>query len=124
MNDDSSVSDNKRTDTQPYVDGLIARLAAATEGSVQMDCLIADATNRPPFPYTTSLYAALSLVPDRHRWLLDKRPGAYFRSDGYRAEVYREAHPYNSDRSDVPMHWVPTPALALCIAALKARAAQ
>lgn len=72
--------------------------------------------------FTGSLDAALTLVPERHRWLLDKRPGAYFRTDGYRAEVYLEAHPYRSDRSDVPMHWGPTPALAICIAALKARA--
>lgn len=73
--------------------------------------------------FTGSLDAALTLVPERHRWLLDKRPGAYFRSDGYRAEVYREAHHYQSDRSDVPMHWGPTPALAICVAALKARQA-
>jgi len=71
--------------------------------------------------YTGSVDAALTLVPDGHRWLLDKRPSAYFRRDGYRAEVYREAHYYRSDRSDVPMHWGPTPALALCLAALRAR---
>lgn len=41
----------------------------------------------------------------------------------YRAEVYLPAHPYKSDRSDVPTHWGPTPALALCTAAIKARAA-
>lgn len=73
--------------------------------------------------FTGSLDAALTLVPPRHRWLLDKRPFAVGRSDGYRAEVYREAHSYRSDRADVPTHWGPTPALALCVAALKARAA-
>lgn len=102
-------------------------LRALDEGeSLSVECVPANhsgwvgfGVNRP----TRSIDAALKLVPEGHRWLLDKRPGAYFRSDGYRAEVYREAHSYLSDRSDVPMHWGPTPALALCIAALKARAA-
>jgi len=62
-------------------------------------------------------------VPKTWRWLLDKRPWGERRQDGFRAEVYLPAHPYKSDRSDVPTHWGPTPALALCIAALKARVA-
>ena len=73
--------------------------------------------------FTGSLDAAVTLVPEGHRWLLDKRPFGSQRQDGYRAEVYRQAHGYLSDRSDVPAHWGPTPALALTTAALKARAA-
>jgi hypothetical protein len=73
---------------------------------------------------TASIDEALRLVPDRHRWLLDKRPGAADRHDGYRAQVYREAHPYASDGSDTPTHWGASPALALCVAALRARLAE
>ncbi len=73
--------------------------------------------------YTTSLDTALTLVPDHWRWLLDKRPWGEQRQDGFRAEVYLPTQPYKNDRSDVPTQWGPTPALALCIAALKAQAA-
>ena len=70
--------------------------------------------------YTASIDAALSLVPEHHRWLLDKRPYADHRIDGYRCEVYRQAH-YYATTDDMPHAWSATPALALTIAALKAR---
>lgn len=73
--------------------------------------------------WTASLDAALSLVPERHRWLLDRRPFAEQREDGYRAQVYKQGFPYASDMHDMPTAWAATPALALCIASLKARAA-
>lgn len=72
-------------------------------------------------PYTGSVDAAMS-VADRPGWrvLLDKRPGAEHRADGWRAQVYREGHPYKSDMSDMPTAWAKTAPLALVIAALKA----
>jgi len=75
-----------------------------------------------PAPYTASLDAALSLVPEGHRWLVDKRPFAEGRSDGYRAQVYREGYYYKSDMSDTPTSWAASPATALTAAALRARA--
>lgn len=69
--------------------------------------------------YTGWLDSALTLVPKHYRWLLDKRPFADSgRPDGYRAEVRPQGSP---DRPSE--HWGPTPAIALCIAALKALAA-
>lgn len=73
--------------------------------------------------YTGSIDAAVTLVPERHRWLLDKRPDANQREDGYRAQVYRQGHHYQSDMSDMPTAWAINPAIALSIAALKARTA-
>lgn len=112
---------------------LIARLEAVREGSRELDeaitaLVLPGAAEEMRFAgitpnYSRSLDAALALVPTQWRWLLDKRPWGDQRLDGFRAEVYLPAHSYKSDRSDVPMHWGPTPALALCIAALKARAA-
>ena len=93
----------------------------------QVACLHSDGrrgVNWSP-PYLTSLIDdALRLVPEGHRWLIDRRPMAAQRTDGYRAQVYREAHAYASDMSDMPTAWAATPALALCIAALRAKAAQ
>lgn len=73
--------------------------------------------------YTASLDAALTLVPEGHRWLLDKRPYADLldRPDGYRCQVYKQGYPYRSDSSDIPTAWAKSPAIALCIAALRAR---
>lgn len=65
------------------------------------------------------LDAALTLVPDgdHWRWLIDRRPGAARRTDGYRAHVWCGDSPsYESTQS-----WAPSPALALCIASLRAR---
>ena len=76
--------------------------------------------------FTASLDAAIALVervlPD-HRWLIDKRPFAKDRHDGYRATCYRQGHPYKSDGSDTPSAWAPTPALALLTALLRAKSA-
>lgn len=44
-------------------DDLIKTLEAATEGGVQLDCLIADALNQPPFPWTTNTDNAVRLLP-------------------------------------------------------------
>jgi hypothetical protein len=120
------------------VQELIAKLEAATEGSRELDIAVAFVTDKPASytdrlnddgsrapsnvrcgHYTTSLDAALTLVPEHHRFLLDKRPYAEGRRDGYRAVVYRQADPEMPESS-----WAATPALALCIAALKARASQ
>ena len=69
-------------------------------------------------PYTASLDAALSLVPEGWRFILDKRPSAETRSDGYRAVVWLEPiAPY--EKMGV---WAATPALALTAASLRARA--
>ena len=122
---------------------LIADLEAAPEGSREYDARIWCAQHGLEFrhwdgefchyrdgvgagmeshipPASTSLDAALTLVEERCRWLMDKRPGAEHRSDGYRAHVWDGTTPtYESTET-----WAATPALALCIAALKARAQQ
>ncbi len=101
---------------------LIAKLEAATEGSRVLDCFIAYGLH-PDFiseadcapHYTTSIDAALTLVPERAVWALscnDEYPGLF------RGTVMPRLSDDNA--SDATVH-APTPALALCIAALKAR---
>lgn len=72
--------------------------------------------------YTESVDAALTLVPTKGRdwrWLLDRRPYADDgRPDGYRAEVYYSPQVEPRDTES----WCATAALAMCAAALKARA--
>lgn len=113
-------------------DALIARLEAATEGSRDLDCEIYCAANprcelaygapgvrirgnqtvfQPP-RFSTSIDAALSLVPDGSGWTVgactnNTRYAEVFSAGGTKYVVCRAA----------------TPALALCIAALRARAA-
>ena len=109
MTDDVSV-------TTPLAD-LIARLEKATGPDRRLDFSIAQAVeNAGPmewrangFPYyTSSLDAALTLVPDCTPWAAGED------EDG-------------TGCADIPRHRVlvhaATPALALCIAALKARSA-
>ena len=70
-----------------------------------------------------ALSVAERMVPAGHRYLLDKRPCADSRTDGYRAQVYRDVHPYKSDGSDTPGSWAGSSARALTAAALRAMAA-
>lgn len=95
---------------------LIARLEAATEGSRELDWAIAvneggEVWN--PLYFTTSLDAALTLVPAHHMW--EVRHGI-----GCRAVVWTLEQDY--DGHSVPVgNTMDQPALALCIASLKAR---
>lgn len=66
-----------------------------------------------------NLKDAVSLVPEGWRYLMDKRPYAESRVDGYRAEVYRQGSPETPEA-----HWGPTMPLALCIAIIKAHEAE
>lgn len=79
-----------------------------------MRAVLIEHTHHAPH-YTTSLDAALTLVPEGYAWSLDfdpKLPG-------------KPGRPYYADVTDFSTHaakaWSTTPALALCIAALKAR---
>lgn len=107
---------------------LIAKLESATEGSRELDALIWQALGnpvprRPDWPYhvpaptwTTSIDAALSLVPEGWEWALE-----FNQNNDETAWVA-------TCRMGDPMLFIEpeaaTPALALCIAALKAREAQ
>ena len=122
------------------MDSLIAKLEAATEGSRELDGIIAreigavpkgediihpispdlgrfgigafDAWDAPH--YTTSLDAALTLVPPKYKWMLEnwnctdmpREYGVTLEDDGPDDPITTSA---------------PTIALALCIAAIKAR---
>lgn len=99
------------------LDELIAALEAAREGSCELDAKIA-ALCHPTDPdwYTTSVDAALTLMPkEGNCWGVDWTPTRKFN------------HAYVSRNHVKKGHWLfdcygaATPALALCIAALKAR---
>jgi len=98
------------------MEGIIARLEQATEGSDELDVLIARrmcgyGPTDPMWhalPYTTSLDAAKTLVPDHLGWIVDELGNA--------AVIYR----HTLRRWDA--RHPGKPALALCIAALRARA--
>ena len=108
---------------------LIERLGQATEGSASLDLLICDELGLLVFhatddlkvcePYTTSIDAALTLVPEGCAFyrLNQYSEGANLQPWGWGAHVRK------------PNTWIEvgesraTAALALCIAALKARAA-
>ncbi len=118
-----------------YAD-LIAKTEAALEGSPKLNAMIAEALDwtfmsgwalsesywiapddshhEMPPPWTESLDAALTLVPEGWGW------GANQHSGLCRANVRNES---NGETLPLPVG-APTPALALCIAALKARAAE
>ena len=93
------------------IEELIARLEAADGPSRELDDAIEmlrpDYLRQPHCRYTSSIDAALSLVPEQYDWVLD--------SDGLAALLFanRACHTGRGK----------TPAIALCIAALKARAA-
>lgn len=139
------------------IDSLIRELEAATEGSRELDgavgCLAykdigaiavssKDELYLEPGPdmypslvcphYTTSLDAALTLVPEGFHWSMDNQ----YEDDEYKASCldyksffkWLEKKPSKKTKSfeAATVAWwnhsrAPTPALALCIAALKAR---
>lgn len=103
---------------------LIKKLEAATEGSRELDISIlkqimpyrrdrfhAIANLDKKHRYTTSIDAALTLVPEGFHWWLES--GNEYGSNPH-AGVY---HKENEQQEGI----AETPALALCIAALKAR---
>lgn len=73
--------------------------------------------------YTSSIDAALTLVPDEYRWLVRSHDGsANFDGTGRGAAAFANVY----DNNEALMHDCfvrSTPAIALCIAALKARVA-
>jgi hypothetical protein len=103
---------------------LIAKLEAATEGSRELDAEIngalfgkrlarpVDVAGGPP-QYTTSLDAALSLVPEGYAFSVTD--GARNRANVWKLSPIKEIPPPYSKGA--------TPALALVIAALRARSA-
>lgn len=107
------------------MDDLIARLEKATEGSMELDDAIHlslgeklsddDSIVFVPF-YTTSLDAALSLVPEGHSKDMAECP-----ENGAVVRVY--FGPIRENSAGEPTGRANTLALALCIAALKARQA-
>lgn len=103
---------------------LIERLEAASGPDRDLDMRIADLGREWKLPgsatpgyapmFTASLDAALTLVPEGHKWVLH--------SDGCAGVKLCDM----GDDDDLPTgeDWAATPALALCIAALKARGVQ
>jgi len=110
------------------ISSVIQKLEQATEGSWELDCEIYEIFHGPegdePWPgcpahYTTSVDAALTLVPEgwrvedlsqgrqRSLWYVNLWPISKKNWDDNEKQAYSE------DR--------PSPALALCIAALRAR---
>ncbi len=122
---------------------LIAELEAATEGSMELDVAVcpyrtkwhdncedwmfeepdlSGAWNAIP-AYTTSLDAALTLVPEGWEWLVrggDDENFANVTRGG--VPVMMEGRQINPDWQRNPVY-AHSPALALCIAALRARQA-
>lgn len=117
------------------MDDLIAKLEAATEGSRELDCAIAIAVGHSGFVavvrydhgtviendfphYTTSLDAALTLAqPPGHsmwHWNIDAK--LMRDHDFFAAEITVPSREFRGIQR--------TAALAMCIAALRARAAQ
>lgn len=105
------------------MDDLIAKLEAATEGSHWLDRLIDEALGGDfdkPHSFTTSIDAALKLVPEGKAWgvgsiMFDELPPRR----AFAANCRREG----CITPDTPAYDAvgATPALALCIAALRAR---
>ena len=113
---------------------LIAKLEAATEGSWELDNVIwrfgwehkwfepswrYDAED-PPYYYTQSVDAALTLVAPKADWSLLQVHGQERPSE---ASVYTRPYMQADDELHAKFAAAATPALALCIAALKAREA-
>ena len=124
------------TETQALPDlcpteALIARLEAATGADYNLDALIWNAVGRPDtrthdgtpcvLTYTASLDAALTLVPDGWEWGIHGNLWKYDLSAYVRKWVDDDLTVYSSRRPGVPTPNI-TPALALCIAGLRARA--
>ena len=88
---------------------LITRLESADGPSYALDREIGEAVGRafaPPMPYSASIDAALTLVPEGWKWAVTSKNSA----------CCHEQH-------ITPLNWsyASTPALALAAAALKAR---
>ncbi len=103
------------------IDDLIARLEAASEGSEELN----DAIDFELFgsdearPYTTSLDAALTLVPEG--WWLRSIEGCPQQNE-WDAMLDQKTIPWGKAIGCANENvGSPTPALAVCIAALKAR---
>jgi hypothetical protein len=118
---------------------LIAKLEAATKGSRELDldlwweCKANRGSSNSPMPedyrrsnlkmndaprYTTSLDAAMTLVPEG--WSIGLGDLRSYNPIIWRAHLRDHNNPSASTRDWKEGH-APTPALALCIAALKAR---
>jgi hypothetical protein len=105
---------------------LIAALQAATGPAYVLDEAIdeyAVTLGLPPRvvppPYTASIDAALTLVPEGWRWSLDWTQRPPYQDCG-RADLYAPGGGIKPP--DVQDVYAATPAIALCIAALRARA--
>lgn len=103
---------------------LLSRLEAASEGSHELSHEIYRAYVWKPgltsdseytLPYTTSLDAARTLVPEGLPVLLDARPN--HKSSVIIGQWFDDWPRYPLE----DIEWASTPALALCIAALRAR---
>lgn len=111
------------------LDTLIRDLEEATEGSRELDTAVTNWMWREKWgkklpkdlsiePYTTSLDAALTLVPEGWKWEIANHAGD---DDGPRAALWWGIPAeHNDEIKQIGAHGN-TPALALCIAALKAR---
>jgi hypothetical protein len=103
-------------------------LEATTQGTCGLDREIAELVGTYSAPdrgdpqddwpnYTTSLDAALSLVPEGYRWEINPTPLRLHMPYGFRARVYA----LDFDWDPVDDLYQPTAPLALAYAALKAR---
>ncbi len=108
------------------MDDLIARLEAATKGNRKLDYAIYEMVEpdgfRVPADFTTSLDAALTLVAEGMYWAVG---AGKTRVDEplYGAAIY-EPQISDDPKTLAQGQTDATPALALCIAALKARVTQ
>jgi len=95
---------------------LIERLEAATGPDRELDEMIRVALGYPPKPwnYTSSIDSAMTLV-DGNLWTMDSWSGPAWSAGIWSPFTHRWLVYCDKDRRR------PTPALALCIAALKAR---
>lgn len=109
---------------------LIEKLEAATAGSRELDYTIEHIVGQKPkyaleWPhpddtthYTTSIDAALTLVPNQFYWMFSKNL-----SHEYTAMLHDYRIPFDDGRRNRNVHTAiaKTPSIAICIAALKAR---
>jgi len=95
-------------------DELIAELEATEGPSGILDMHIANATDKPHREYTSSIDAALTLVPEEWCWNTGMQNEEY--TTRPRAYCWKP-----TPTKDPVMRDAATPALALCIVALKAR---
>ncbi len=119
---------------------LIAKLEAATEGSLELDVLIFEVFlsigslgTYGALHYTTSLDAALALVPERWRvrelsqWDDCGYPGGWacclecWKSDKDKVYIKQVSFGIPEESATKMPPTAPSPALAICIVALKAR---